>query len=300
MEKPPAASKELPLEKDTKHVQELKSLILSSEQYREHPFATDPGDHIYPYEISDGERTLTYFGTTHTNDPENPAFGEILKAFEKAHPEIVYVEGMEFINSQKDAVRERLVQESVEDAKKQGENYYTLKLAVDSGADFESPELKRTEEVNHLVESGFSKEDIFRFYFDRAVYGYQRQAKDLNKEDCLQYIGRNLKAFRDTSDLLKEEVDALEHEAIANLDIHDEDKYQSAVDPIPWENKESTVTNDISRRLSFLRDEYQFERIAEGLQTHSHIFVVYGSAHAVKQEPALRELLKKKEINNSV
>ncbi|SRR6266481_7275895 len=293
MERPPKAVEESkPASAGSERIRELKSLILTNEQYREHSFATNTeGNRTYVYEIVSGEKTLTYFGSTHTNDAESLVFDEIHQAFEKANPEVVYVEGMEFINHHKGAVREKFAGVTPKEAKKQGENYYTLKLAVDSGADFESPEFNRADEIRQLIESGFSHEDIFSFYFARPVYGYQRQAKEPSKEECLQYISRNMKAFREATSWSQEEIDSLEEKASADLNIEDEVTYQSSVDPIPWEGKDSTVTNEISRRLSLLRDEYQFGRIAESLEKYDRIFVVYGSAHAVKLEPALRELL---------
>lgn len=218
-------------------------------------------------------------------------FDEIRAAFEKANPDMVYVEGFgEYINSRKEEVRKQAQEISIEEAKTQGENFYTLKLAIDAGAEFESPELTRAEEVSQLEKSDFSHQDIFNFYFARSVYGYQRQAKDPSKKDCLEYISRFMKRLRKESGWSDEEFDTFEQRAIENLDVENH-TYQELGDPIPWHGTEQHIENDISRRLSLLRNEYGIERISEGLKKHNRIFVVYGSAHAVQLEPALKQLL---------
>lgn len=278
-------------------LEEVKAAILSNEAYREHPFATNTeGKRTYVYELSDGARTLTYFGAQHTHDPENPEFDEIKETFDKANPDIVYLEGFgEYINNHKQEVRERGQEVTPEEAKERGEMFYTLKLAIDAGIDFESPELTRADEIRQLEASGFSRDDIFNFYFARSVDGYQRQAKELSREACLEYISRSLDNVRTASNWPKEEFDALEQKAIDGLQVQDLDTYKASVDPIPWEGKPQVITNDISRRLSQLRDEYGVERIAEGLKHYDRIFVVYGSAHAVRLEPALRMLFNAEE-----
>lgn len=272
-------------------IDELKDLILTNEQYKDQPFAHAEGERSYVFELTNGEKKIVYFGSSHTNDPEDPLFEEIKKKFEEANPEIVYIEGWRAINGRKDAVREGLKKQSLEDTKTEGESHFTLKLGVDAGTDFESPEPDSSQEITHLIEKGFSKKDIFFYYIYRDIDQYQRQNKERSIEECKKYLEPYFKGFRRDSGWDSAEVDALEGEILAELDVNDLEKYHAQVDPTPWEGKPQTILNEISRNSSNFRDTYIFERIAEGLKKHNKLFVVYGSAHAVKQEPALRALM---------
>jgi hypothetical protein len=273
-------------------VETLKKGILTSEQFKDSPFATrqKPGK-TYSYKITSGNKVVEYFGAHHTTDPTDQQYVEIAEKFKTVNPEIVYVEGMENINNQKDAWRERISKISLEEAMAKGENVYTLKLAVDAGTDFESPEPNRADEIKHLSDEGFSKSDIFKFYIYRSAYQYQLTTKERSSDEAKAYLSRYIEEFRKNSRWSHEEINLLENSLWLELDVTNDSLYAQQVDPIPWDGKPQTIINDVSRASSYFRDQYIFERIAEGLKTHERAFVVYGSAHAVRQELALRMLL---------
>ena len=273
-----------------------EDLILSNEQYKETPFAVEGKERFYLFEIKSQGKKIMYFGSPHTNDPSDPVFEEIQKRFDEMKPEIVYVEGWSSVNKNKQKVREVIGAQDVEDAKMEGEPHFVIKLAVDAGADFESPEPDFSAEIAHLLGKGFSKKEIFQFNMYRVIDQYQRQYEDGDIEGCKKYLEAYFHDFRRHSGWEQAELDSLENDVIAELDIDDKQKYNSQVDPIPWDGVPQTVINEVSRSSSDFRDRHIFSRIAEGLKTYNKIFVVYGSAHAVKQEPALRALLEKSNI----
>lgn len=274
-------------------LEQAKALILSNEEYRHHPYATgevQPGPYIF--EVSEGTKTIEYFGANHTTDPNDPQFAQIAERLNELKPQIVYVEGMEGINGREEQVRTRMQTVSIEEAISHGESYYTLKLAVDAGIEFESPEPSHADEITHLINQGFSRQDIFNFYMYRVIHQYQRRKNEgLDTEECMQYVIPYMEHFKQASRWSSGEIESLKNHLFADLDVHTHEKYGAQVDPIPWEGKPQTVINDISRASSHYRDEYIVERIGEGLKTHDRLFVVYGSAHAVKQEAALKSLL---------
>lgn len=51
-------------------------------------------------------------------------------------------------------------------------------------------------------------------------------------------------------------------------------------------------TNRIAAELSDFRDTSIMERIIEAVRSGERLFVVMGSSHAVRQEPALRQALR--------
>lgn len=274
-------------------MENLESKILSNAEYRDTPFARSESERTYVFQIENGEKKLVYFGSDHTNDPEDPIFGQIKEQFDLLKPDIVYVEGMRFINSNPSKAREIMSEVSTEESKKDGESHFALKLAIDAGTDFESPEPDFSEEIKFVLEKGFSNRDIFCFYIYRDIDQYLRQNKEVTIEECKKYLEPYIKRFRIDSDWESSEIDNYVEEIFSELDVNDHDKYNREVDPIPWEGKPQTVFNEISRNSSNFRDRYIFERIREGLKTHNKLFVVYGSAHAVKQEQALRSLMGK-------
>ncbi len=267
-----------------------ENFILTSEQYRDTLFAHSESERTYVFKIEKGEKVLVYFGSAHTNDSEDPIFDEIKAQFDLLKPDMVYIEGWRSVNDNKDKARAFFKDQSLEDLKTEGESHFALKLAIDAGIDFESPEPNFSEEINFLLEKGFSKKDIFYFYLYRDIDQYQRQNKNRNLDECKKYLEPYINRFRIDSGWESTEIDLYVEEIFSELDI-DSEEYNRQVDPIPWEGKTQTAINEISRNSSNFRDKYIFERIKEGLKTHNRLFVVYGSAHAVKQEAALRVLI---------
>lgn len=267
--------------------QNPQDLLLTDEQYRETAFAKNE-QRSYVFELENGEKKIVYFGSSHTNDPEDPLFQQIQEKFQESAPEMVYIEGWRSANERKEQIRETLKKENIEDVKKEGESHFALKLAVDAGADFESPEPDFSDEINYLLEKGFSKKDIFYFYMYRDIDQYLRQNKNRSMDECAKYLRPYFARFKKDSDWEENELNLWQEEILSELNVEDDEKYNSAVDPIPWEGKPQIVLNEISRNSSNFRDRYILQRIIEGLKKYNKIFVVYGSAHAVKQEDALR------------
>jgi len=270
---------------------ELKGAILSSEQYADHPFARQEGKRTYEFEARNGLKKLTYFGTYHTGDPADPVLDEIAATFKKENPQMVYAEGIESANENKEGWRERLKQMSLEECRAEGETLYTLKLAVDAGADFESPEPAFAAEVQALLDKGFSKKDIFNFYVFRNIFQYQRNHAERERAECEKIVKQEAQRLVHRAGWDAAELDSFGTEILESLHLEDAQFYSDKVDPIPWEGMPQVVTNEISRTSSAFRDQYIFERIAEGLKKYDRLFVVYGSAHAVKQEMPLRFLV---------
>lgn len=269
---------------------ELKGAILTSGQYLDHPFARQEKKRTYEFKIKEGSKELTYFGTYHIGNPADPVLEDITSALKKANPQIVYVEGVESANEDKEGWRQRLKQMSDEEARADGENVFSLKLAVDAEADFESPEPTFTAQVQDLLNQGFSKKDIFNFYVYRDIFQYQRNTAERDSRECEMIMRREAQRLVGRAGWDAVQLDSFGKEVLANLKLDDDQYYSEKVDPIPWKGRPQSVTNEISRALSAFRDLHIFERIAEGIKKYDRLFVVYGSAHAVKQELPLRFL----------
>lgn len=269
---------------------ELEHLILTNEGYKNHPFAKDHRQRTYVYTLKTGKKSLTYFGSTHTNDPKDIMFRDLQGEFVQAKPDIVYVEGHTYINHNKEKVVREEKTKSIEETKMDGEGHFTLKLAVDAGIAFESPEPPADEEIAYILSKGFSKKDIFSYYVYRMIDQYLRTQENPTLEKCKEYIVPTINRFQKDSGWNGKDIHSFAQEIIGSLKLDDPKFYRKLVDPIPWDNRAQHATNEISSLSSCFRDMYIFRRIKEGLKKHNSLFVVYGSAHAVKHEPALRAL----------
>lgn len=271
-------------------IESARGLILTDEQYIKHPF-TKSERRSYTFVIVKGNKYLSYFGSDHTKKPGDPLFAEINQAFKEAKPQLVLVEGVEFINDRKEEIKDISKKMSLEDSIIQrGESGYVFKLAIDTNVDFESPEPSFNLEIQMLLDCGYSKKDIFTFYVYRSIYEYQREHEEKNTRSLKEYLLPHLEKFRTSSGWSKEEIDSFVNELFSDIDLSSE-KYKKESDPIPWEADKQVVTNNISRTSSSFRDRYMVERIAEALKKYDRVFIIYGSGHAVKQEPAIRALL---------
>lgn len=277
-------------EKDFK-IEESKKFILSNKEYAEHPFAHSK-ESTYVFELKHQEKHIVFFGSAHINDPENRIFDEIQAQFNELNPQVVYVEMAEDINRKKPYMEQEAKSLSYFDAKKTNESTFTLKLAVEAGIEFESPEPSRSDMINYLVEQGHVKKDIYFALMYRNINQYIRENKDGTNEGCKKHLEVYCNSFERISGWDKEELESYKQDLFDELDIVDVKKYRSQTTPVAISGETKTPIKEIIESLSPFREAYIFEKIAQGLEKYDRVFVVYGNSHAVKQEPALRALIR--------
>lgn len=249
--------------------------------------------YIFTLKIEDTE--LYYFGAPHERDPQNSLFSEIETAFNQVNPDIVFVEGLhdrgdrdKFNEQAKNTSRDEVIHRA-------GESGFTLKLAVEKGIEWQSPEPSDEDLYNDLLNKGFSKDDIFARHVLNILPQYNRLMK---KEGFKQYVDDFMDDFKQATnwegfDYSYERAIELGQQILGrSISVENEPNALDFVDPIPWEEKKSiqTVLNRISTASSLFRDRKIVNDIASAIKTHKRVFVVYGASHAVMQEPALRKL----------
>ena len=134
-----------------------------------------------------------------------------------------------------------------------GEAGLTLKLAVESGIDVESPEPKFEREIEYLIEQGYGKEEIFAYYMYRQVEQYHRNNEEY---PIAEYLAPYLREFHEKSNWVDFDY-SLEHLSHVGERIWGEKgrmllRNSSRTDPTPREsNKKSwTVVNSIAQHTS--------------------------------------------------
>jgi len=278
-------------EKQSKTMESILSSIMTAEEYSKIEHATP-----YIFELKAGDKELYYFGSPHTSDPSNPLFAEIEAAFNKANPDIVFVEGMN-VSGDKTKFNERVKSATHKEAiERMSESGLTLKLGVEKGIDWESPEPTDEDLYNDLLTKGFSKDEIFASDIFLILPQYNRQMK---KEGFEKYVSGFIDRFKRTTnwegfDYSYERAIKLGEQILGRpVDVEKESESDALdfIDPIPWDEKKDkqTILNRIGEQSSLFRDKKIVRDILEAFKTHKRVFVVYGASHAFMQEPAFKK-----------
>jgi len=287
MEQEPIISKQ---ESQEENLEAVLSSIMTAEEYAQMDHETP-----YVFDLKIGDKELHYFGSPHVSDPSSPVFTQIEAAFNKANPDIVFVEGVHVLG---DIMKfnERIKADSREEAiEHMGESGFALKLGVEKGTEWRSPEPTDEDLYNELLAKGFSKEQVFAWDVFRILPQYKRQMK---REGFEKYVSGFIDRFKRTTNWENfnysyERAIKLGEQIFGEaVDIENDQRALDRIDPIPWNEKKEkqTILNGISEASSLFRDRKIVSDIAGALKTHKRVFVVYGASHAVMQEPALRRL----------
>lgn len=260
-------------------------------------YASQHHETPYTFSLQSGDKELFYFGAPHVRDPKDSIFSEIKEAFDKADPDVIFIEGMN-ANIDRDIINEKgrstTSEEAIEGA---GEAGFALKLALEKGIDWNSPEPKGSDLYEHLLEEGFSKDEIFARAVLLVLPQYNRQ---INKQDFKEYSRYFIEQFKDETNWegfnysFERAIQIGESILGKPINLGDEEEASDYIDPTPWPEKKEkqTVLNRIGEKSSEFRDECIIKDIATALKKYKRLFVVYGASHAVMQEPALNELFK--------
>ena len=159
---------------DSKNMTQAEDLIMTSQGYATCPAleVLRENNGVYRFKLEGADKTLFYFGAPHSNDPKNPLFEKIKEDFIAIQPDMVLVEGCENLTNTLERKKQTITHAGRENdieniIRTHGEPLFTLKLAVDAGIDFESPEPDFKEELASLQTQGFEPESIFAYYVDR-------------------------------------------------------------------------------------------------------------------------------------
>ena len=286
--------KELTISKQESREENLEAVlasIMTAEEYSKVEHATP-----YIFELKVEDQELLYFGSPHVRDFKNPLFGEIEAAFNEANPNIVFVEGVN-VRDDRNKFNERVKAATREEAvEHMGESGFTLKLGVDKGIEWRSPEPTDEDLYNNLLAKGFSKDQIFAWDVFHILPQYNRL---MDKQGFKKYVKGFIGRFKESTnwkgfDYSYERAIQLGEQILGkSIDVENEPEALDFIDPIPWEEKKDkqTTLNRIGEASSLFRDKKIVSDIADALKTHKRVFVVYGASHAAMQEPALRKAL---------
>jgi hypothetical protein len=161
-------------------------------------------------------------------------------------------------------------------------------LARRDGVTVVSPEPDRAWEAEELAKE-FGRHKVVLYYFIRqlAQWSTHTEEPDIETEGA-KMLRLMQKTFGwDDVDFSISGMQSL-HEKVLNkpLLIKDRQWFYDLTTPATREY----ITNEIARRSGQIRDEHILEVIKKYWQQGKSPFIVYGSAHAICMEPALRKL----------
>ncbi len=263
-------------------------------------YAKSEHDTPYIFRLNKGNKELIYFGSPHTNKIKDPIFSNIRELFDSTNPDCVFVEGMSQLEEIKaDPTKYTTSIESVKNmlddeiVLKYAEPGFGIKLAVEKGIDFYSPEPKFKDEIAHLLNSGITQEEIFVEYVYRQLYQYYRNNEASSVEEYLQGIITELAQAThwDNFEYTVENAESIGRDIWGDrADIHTSKYIVERTDPTPRENDFQTRITLAAQASSNFRDQYIVKKIQEGLERYDRLFVVFGASHAYMQRPALEKL----------
>jgi hypothetical protein len=258
--------------------------ILSYDQYTE----IERNGITLPYivETAHGGQRLLFYGSDHTNNPNSPQFSDLEQRWKifisEAHNPVALVEG------HLDEVSEEETADRITSIVNGGESQFMVYLARRDGVPVHSPEPDRNWEATKLADE-FGKDKVILYYFVRQLGLWNRYDEQGDIEakavDMLMHMARTYKW--ENVDFSIEGMQLL-HQAVFDkpIDIHDRQWLYDITTPTP----RGHITNVIARRSGELRDEYLLDQIENYWREGQSLYVVFGSAHAVRLEPALSKL----------
>ena len=244
--------------------------IMSFEEY-------EPIEHDVPYlfKLIKPNQCLFYFGSNHSHNPENEQYSKLEQAWSKflqltkGQNCVVIIEG--------DLRPEH--QTEIEAIIKDGETGFISFLAHQHNIVCISPEPDDTYLETQLRKS-FSPDYIYYMRFTDIWHQFNELRKNDPTLDLVKYIHK----FDDF--LGRKNLDQFEkiHEQLfhTTFDVYNDNFLNKLID-----STKPTAITPVHRQNNILRDEYIVHEIHNLIKQGKNIFIVYGAAHAVMQEPAI-------------
>jgi hypothetical protein len=259
--------------------------ILSYDQYAE--IEKRGFDIPYIIDIGQGNQRLLFYGSKHTNNPEHPQFQDIEERWNgfvaQTDTPIALVEG------RFDEISEAETKDRSKSIVEGGETQFIVYLARKDGVEVASPEPDRVWEANELAKE-FGRDSVVFYYCIRQVGWWNRfTEKPKIQSEVKKMLGLMEKSFRwDDVDFSIKRMAAIHEELFTKSLAWDDTKW---VYDITTPVTKDHVTNKLARRSGELRDEHILEQIVNHWRIGKSPFIIFGSAHAIRLEPALHKAL---------
>ncbi len=275
-----------------------KQKILKPEEY-EKSGITFP--HLFKFENQN--KKIHFLAVDHSPDSQTEQFLKIREAFTNISPNVVFIEGMGQLEDPrhpaKKAIFEKRISQYTENEiiERGGEPMFTYQLALEKDIPVISPEYTDEEEAELFRQSGYSEDDILLFCGTRSamMYAYQDRKSKLPTyiADSIRNIIQDFKWQNYDSSFEHFKTLAIQ-EFGDSVDFENGSGFHEKCNPNPPKEDDSRgwfKTNKMNQILSRKRDEKILQKLAEMLEVHDKIFVVYGGSHAIMLKPAIEYIV---------
>jgi len=240
---------------------------------------------------------LLFFGSLHLRDIGEPMFSEIRALADKAKPDLIFVEGLQGLRRTAPAskraewLRDICSTPVAQAVSRFGERGFVVKYAQERNIAVECPEPDLREEIQHIMQQGFSREAVVAYYVYRMVHQWLHSSGPSSIEAYLAPTITELKVLCGWSDFdwSFENIASLSETFWkAPLKLVDKRFYLKGISPFTTRtHKAATETNHVSAASSFFRDKTIAEEVVSARARARSIFVVFGSGHSFTLEDAL-------------
>jgi len=239
----------------------------------------------YFYIIKFGDNFLYYFGEKHSFDFQDGQWVVMKNFWSDFLENTINKKRIVFIESGKPVIKET-EEKAIREG---GGSGLATFLASKENIGVICPEPNMSYQFSEL-EKYFKHEEIEYYFFARTVAQWHRNNPKPDFKKYIQsFLDRDKKASGwDDIDFTVEGMEKI-HKNIFNTEFNQEDRnfFVETASPV----KLKTVVNKVNRRCSDIRNLYIIEQIKKYTDEGYSIFLEYGAAHAVMQEPLLRETL---------
>lgn len=251
------------------------------------------------YEFKYKEKTLLYLASQHSNKITDPTF-QLIKTASDRRPDIFILEGFSKDLGISPASVISAVLDGIKDGfYPSGEAAYAVQLANDTKIPFVGGEPSDLFILKRIEAQKYSVNDLLSFNFVRRMPQINRSG-ELNAKSVESSYNEYIKAKAQTLEYkgptytfqeFKKWYRDKQGKEFSNLSG---EKGETA--PI---DKGSYFTQKISLEVTRARDEHILQTIAEMLNQHDRVLVIYGSSHYRIQHEALKKVLgEPREVRN--
>lgn len=248
---------------------------------RRHESGLSDLPYLLKYSHANTTQLLIYNGTRHSFDPEESEYKVVLQNWDefvqnKNTKKIVMCEGQ---------VRTHVKDKTQDEAVlSDGDSGLACLLAYRAGYELISPEPDRREEIASLVKK-FGSNKTFVYYFGRQMHQWAH-GDFMNTPDWKSYATQWLERNRSLPFNIKD----LDLELALNIFKEVTGTAFSWSSPRLLYKISNPFDNPVSAESSELRNQNIYQEIENYWNNGYSIFVVFGSGHAIVQEPALDAL----------
>ncbi|MEW6074085.1 MAG: hypothetical protein AB1726_16000 [Planctomycetota bacterium] len=239
-------------------------------------------------------KSLTYVASRHEHTPGCATFAVVEREFTHLDPEIVVIEGTATADGASPAPYRRWVESMPPDGDwPGGEAAWSASLAMARGIPFLGGEPGPAEIRAGMAATPFDRRDLLLFYVVRQIPQWKRTGEDRRRSFADLYaevLDHQARAY----ELDRATLPDPEGFAAWYAEKNGRPFEYGAITPqesAPIAGEDALYTNRISAAVGLVRDSHLANLLADLLNRHDRVLVVYGAGHHAQQADVLQAML---------